>query len=268
MAEQELNKLNLKSDSLPDNWLVTLVNPTTGAVAENMTIARLVELFTSKQPGATSIAKGLVTPDIYKALYSKEQAYSTPSGEFLAYKIKTSIKVSRYNSLYFYCRVGQSQNTINNQIISSNIKLWEYRFGGTYTIPLGSGDVKDIVIYEENDGYLTVIIDFIRKINFSGGAIDLLFRSYAGINSVVSIEGMDKNYITGSHSNEAVLIIQSTSSYLLNKNDLTDPVSNSYSFTPPPRKLRAKLLYHRQFSRAICEIFCIRFGWTGRFNSS
>lgn len=44
MADVELNKLGVKSDSLPDNWLVTIVNPTTGAVAENMTVARFKEL--------------------------------------------------------------------------------------------------------------------------------------------------------------------------------------------------------------------------------
>lgn len=42
--QQELNKLPVKSDSLPNNWLVTLVNPVTGAVAENMTVARFIEL--------------------------------------------------------------------------------------------------------------------------------------------------------------------------------------------------------------------------------
>lgn len=51
MADIELNKLGVKSDSLPDDWLVTLVNPTTGTVAENMTVARFVELLTGKHPG-------------------------------------------------------------------------------------------------------------------------------------------------------------------------------------------------------------------------
>lgn len=40
----ELNGLNLKTDSLPNDWLITLVNPKTGESAENMTIARLIEL--------------------------------------------------------------------------------------------------------------------------------------------------------------------------------------------------------------------------------
>lgn len=60
MAEQELNKLSIKSDSLPDSWLVTLVNPVTGAVAENMTVGKFVELLTAKLPLATSQSKGLL----------------------------------------------------------------------------------------------------------------------------------------------------------------------------------------------------------------
>lgn len=43
-SNQELNGLKIKTDSLPNNWLVTLVNPVTGAAAENMTVARFIEL--------------------------------------------------------------------------------------------------------------------------------------------------------------------------------------------------------------------------------
>ena len=60
MTDIELNKLGVKSDSLPDNWLVTLVNPTTGAVAENMTLARFVELLTDKMPVVTRNSKGVM----------------------------------------------------------------------------------------------------------------------------------------------------------------------------------------------------------------
>lgn len=41
----ELNGLKVKSDSLPNDWLITLVNPKTGNSAENMTIAQFTELF-------------------------------------------------------------------------------------------------------------------------------------------------------------------------------------------------------------------------------
>ena len=63
MADKALNELNIKSDSLPDNWLVTLVNPTTGAPSENMTIARFIELFTNKQPVATDSSNGLMAKE-------------------------------------------------------------------------------------------------------------------------------------------------------------------------------------------------------------
>ena len=59
MADIELNALGVKSDSIPDGWLITLVDPTSGAVAKNMTVAKFVELFTQKQPEATISKKGL-----------------------------------------------------------------------------------------------------------------------------------------------------------------------------------------------------------------
>lgn len=47
MADVSLNGLKVKTDSLPDNWYVTLVNPINGEPGENMTVARFVELFGS-----------------------------------------------------------------------------------------------------------------------------------------------------------------------------------------------------------------------------
>ena len=44
MTDIELKKLGVKSDSLPNDWFVTLVNPKTGEPGENMTIARFIEL--------------------------------------------------------------------------------------------------------------------------------------------------------------------------------------------------------------------------------
>lgn len=44
MADIELNKLGVKSDSLPNDWHVLLINPKTGELAESMTIARFKEL--------------------------------------------------------------------------------------------------------------------------------------------------------------------------------------------------------------------------------
>lgn len=44
MTDIELNKLGIKSDSLPNDWYVSLINSKNGEPAENMTIARFIEL--------------------------------------------------------------------------------------------------------------------------------------------------------------------------------------------------------------------------------
>lgn len=43
-SDQALNGLKIKTDSLPNDWLVSLINPKNGQPAENMTIARFIEL--------------------------------------------------------------------------------------------------------------------------------------------------------------------------------------------------------------------------------
>lgn len=75
-SDQALNGLKIKTDALPNDWYVTLVNPKTGETAENMTIARFSELFlinnkiwTENNDGPESnlyagIAKKLVSTEI------------------------------------------------------------------------------------------------------------------------------------------------------------------------------------------------------------
>lgn len=72
MADIELNALGVKSDSIPDGWLITLVDPTSGAVAKNMTVAKFVELFTQKQPEATSSKKGLLNSTLYSKIVNND----------------------------------------------------------------------------------------------------------------------------------------------------------------------------------------------------
>ena len=71
-SDQALNGLKVKTDSLPDNWYVTLVNPINGEPGENMTVARFVELLTSKIPNATKDANGLMSKDLipYNGLWT------------------------------------------------------------------------------------------------------------------------------------------------------------------------------------------------------
>ena len=46
--DKALNGLDLKTDSLPNDWMVTIVNPKSGEPAENMTVARFSELLANK----------------------------------------------------------------------------------------------------------------------------------------------------------------------------------------------------------------------------
>lgn len=61
MADVSLNGLKVKTDSLPNDWYVSLINPKSEEPAEIMTVAKLVELFTAKQPEATDTTKGLMS---------------------------------------------------------------------------------------------------------------------------------------------------------------------------------------------------------------
>lgn len=47
MADIELNSLKTKN-TLPDDWQLILVNPTSGQMAENMTVAKFTELLNPK----------------------------------------------------------------------------------------------------------------------------------------------------------------------------------------------------------------------------
>lgn len=61
MADVSLNGLKVKTDSLPNDWYVSLINPKSEEPAEIMTVAKFVELLTPKQPEATDTTKGLMS---------------------------------------------------------------------------------------------------------------------------------------------------------------------------------------------------------------
>ncbi len=227
MTDVSLNGLKVKTDSLPNDWYVSLINPKSGEPAEIMTVAKFVELFTPKQPEATITNKGVLSAEGYKNIMSKYVSCATPSQTVKAFKIKTSLKIRQYGGYYFYCRIGQTQNSISHQIVYLNIKLWDYKFIRTAPISLGQEVIEDIVICEENDGFITIYVDFKGDTNLSGGAIDLLFRLYNESNAIVSFEPLTEKYILGSHSNEIITTISNPSSYSLTPNALTDTISTS-----------------------------------------
>ncbi|MCM0722273.1 hypothetical protein NBH15_28945, partial [Parabacteroides sp. W1-Q-101] len=45
MTDVSLNGLKVKTDSLPNDWYVSLINPKDGEPAEIMTVAKFAELF-------------------------------------------------------------------------------------------------------------------------------------------------------------------------------------------------------------------------------
>lgn len=69
--DKALNGLDLKTDSLPSDWLITLVNPKEGIPAQNMTIARFIELLTVKQPVVTENSNGLFSSNLFKQFLGK-----------------------------------------------------------------------------------------------------------------------------------------------------------------------------------------------------
>lgn len=69
MADVSLNGLKVKTDSLPNDWYVSLINPKDGEPAEIMTVAKLVELFTSKQPVATVNSRGIMAANVYAVAF-------------------------------------------------------------------------------------------------------------------------------------------------------------------------------------------------------
>lgn len=239
MADIELNALGVKSDSIPDNWLITLVDPTSGAVAKNMTVAKFVELFTQKQPGAEENKKGVVDSKIYNAIYTRESAYYNPAGTYLGIKIKTSLKVEQYAAYCFSARTGMSQNTIWNQLIFINLKIWDYKFTGNAPISIGNSVVKSVVFYQDTDNTISIFINFSTSVNLTGGALDLLFRRYSYPNAIVSIESSSTNYVVGSHSNEMIVNLSqvNTTAYSLEKNALTETISLNNSILPPPPQI-------------------------------
>lgn len=66
MADVSLNGLKVKTDSLPNDWYVSIINPKDGEPAEIMTVAKFVELFTPKQPIVSDNNNGLFSSALFK----------------------------------------------------------------------------------------------------------------------------------------------------------------------------------------------------------
>ena len=228
MADVSLNGLKVKTDSLPNDWYVSLINPKSSEPAEIMTVAKFIEMFTPKQPEATESSKGVLSSGVYKNIISKYKDYTNPVGYYKAIKIKTSLKLIRYGGYNFYCKLGQTQNSLFNQIVDINIKVWDYNFERTAPISLGQNFIESIAFCVDSDDTFTIYVNFNATLNLAGGVTSLLFRLQGNSNSVVSIEGLNEKYTPGSHSKEIITNIPNTiNSYSSSPNALTDIISTS-----------------------------------------
>lgn len=97
MADVSLNGLKVKTDSLPNDWYVSLINPKSEEPAEIMTVAKFIELFLTNNKVWTANNDG---PDskLDADLLDGKDGYSYVSN---LGRITDLNKIS-YNSVYNY----------------------------------------------------------------------------------------------------------------------------------------------------------------------
>lgn len=81
-SDQALNGLKIKTNSLPNDWYVTLVNPKNGEPGENMTIGRFTELFLNNNKIWTENNDG-PSSNLYAGIAKKLEAIEIPKNEDL-----------------------------------------------------------------------------------------------------------------------------------------------------------------------------------------
>lgn len=101
MADVSLNGLKVKTDSLPNDWYVSLINPQSGEPAEIMTVAKFVELVTPKQPEVTESSKGLMSPQELMSNPGNYRVNRKCLNIYLESKKAYRIKINKSNHLNF-----------------------------------------------------------------------------------------------------------------------------------------------------------------------
>jgi len=86
-SDQALNGLKIKTNSLPNDWYVTLVNPKNGEPGENMTIGRFTELFLNNNKIWTENNDG-PSSNLYAGIARKLDAIEISENEDLNSYIK------------------------------------------------------------------------------------------------------------------------------------------------------------------------------------
>lgn len=272
MADVSLNGLKVKTDSLPNDWYVSLINPKSGEPAEIMTVSKLVEMFTEKQPEVTESSKGVMSP---QGLISNPGSYRVNRkclNISLESKKAYRIKINKSNHLNFRIKLfGRWLNGMPHGVIYKEIS---YANGSARESRVNIGNKPICSVYYISDPYISgesIYVDIINKANGENEAVAIIeyYFNFSGFefieNQIPRTEDLDKN-----NRDETDFELRSSVNTLAaSPNALTDTISNNYPILlPPPRKLRAKLFRISRFGGAICGVRYLGDRQPGWFNSS
>lgn len=198
--DKALNGLDLKTDSLPSDWMITLVNPKEGIPAQNMTIARFIELFTPKQPEVTESSKGLMSP---QGLISNPGSYRVNRkclNISLESKKAYRIKINKSNHLNFRIKLfGRWLNGMPHGIIYKEIS---YANGSSRESRVNIGNKPVCSVYYISDPYISgesIYVDIINKANGGNEAVAIIeyYFNFSGFefieNQIPRTEDLNKN---------------------------------------------------------------------------
>lgn len=237
MADVSLNGLKVKTDSLPNDWYVSLINPQSGEPAEIMTVAKFVELVTPKQPEVTESSKGLMSPQELMSNPGNYRVNRKCLNIYLESKKAYRIKINKSNHLNFRIKLfGRWLNGMPHGVIYKEIS---YANGSARESRVNIGNKPICSVYYISDPYISgesIYVDIINKANGENEAVAIIeycfnFSEFEFIeNQIPRTEDLDKN-----NRDETDFELKSSVNTLATSpNALTDTISNNYPILPPP----------------------------------
>lgn len=254
MADVSLNGLKVKTDSLPNDWYVSLINPKSSEPAEIMTVAKLVELFTQKQPEVTETTKGLM---------SSRSLKSNPSNARVNRKILDVELIARKAF-----RVRKKSGDVN-----FNIKIlggWTY--GNAYGVIekvisyYSNGNITGTKVYKCSNNtcgifYISdpykdgdyICVDIVNKYTEQSSAFAVILESYYTLDSFEFTNNQTPRSedLTKNNRYETEFAFRtSVNTLAASPNALTDTVSDNYSILPPPPQIACQTIQNQQVRRS------------------
>lgn len=253
MADVSLNGLKVKTDSLPNDWYVSLINPKDEEPAEIMTVAKFVELVTTKQPEVTESLKGLMSP---QGLISNPGSYRVNRkclNISLESKKAYRIKINKSNHLNF--RIKLFARWLNGMPHGVIYKEISYANGSARESRVNIGNKPICSVYYISDPYISgesIYVDIINKANGENEAVAIIeyYFNFSGFefieNQIPRTEDLDKN-----NRDETDFELRSSVNTLAaSPNALTDTISNNYSILPPPPQIACQTIQNQQVRRS------------------